>query len=373
MKVWRVVLGLGLVVVAAGAYTVLWPYGPDKETFVDIAPGTGSVGIAEQLESAGVIRSAVAFELLKTWYGRNDSLAGRKTDVHGRTGVLQKAATLKAGEYRFTRAVPMSEVYDRLVAGDVFTIAVSVPEGYNIFDVAEAVSMAGLATREEFLAAELEHPELVAEWSPGARSVEGFLYPDTYRFGRHATPVQMISAMVKRFGQEAALLGLVPPGARAVAKADPSATPQDDNLKNRVDDNARSVSQIVTMASLVEREVHVDSERTLVAGVFENRLRAGMPLQTDPSVAYASMLRGTWTGVIHVSELMSESPYNTYKFKGLPPGPVCNPGLASLRAALRPASTKFLYFVADANGATRFSETLEEHNENVAEYRQRKY
>ncbi len=345
MKLWRVVLVLVVLAVAAGAYVVLWPCGPDKETFVEIAPGTSSIGIADQLEAAGVIRSAFAFELLKAWHSRNDAEAGRTTDVHGRNGVLQKAATLKAGEYRFTRSVPMSEVYQRLVAGDVFTIVVTVPEGYNIFDVAGAVGAAGLGTREEFLAAEMQHPELVAQWSPGAQSVEGFLYPDTYRFGRHATPMQMISAMVKRFGQEAAKLGLPPSDA----------------------------ARVVTEASLVEREVHLDTERPLVAGVFENRMRAGMALQTDPSVAYASMLRGTWTGVIHMSELMSESPYNTYRFKGLPPGPVCNPGLASLRAAMHPATTKFLYFVADVNGATRFSETLDEHNENVAEYRRRRY
>jgi UPF0755 protein len=359
VKVWRVVLGLGLVAVAAGAYVALWPYGPAQETFVDIAPGTSSVGIAQQLEAAGVIRSAVAFELLKAWKDRNGGQAARPGDVHGRSSAVQKAATLKAGEYRFTRAVPMSEVYDRLVAGDVFTIAVSVPEGYNIFDVATAVSAAGLGSREDFLAAALQHPELVAQWSPGARSVEGFLYPDTYRFSRHATPQQIIAAMVKRFGQEAAKLGLV---------ADPRSQNRDLGHPE-----SRTVKDIVTMASLVEREVHLDGERALVAGVFENRLRAGMPLQTDPSVAYASMLRGTWTGVIHVSELMSDSPYNTYKVKGLPPGPVCSPGEASLRAAMRPAATKFLYFVADANGATRFSQTLEEHNENVAEYRQRKY
>jgi UPF0755 protein len=345
VKLWRVVLVLVLVAVAAGAYVVLWPCGPDKETFVEIAPGTSSVAIADQLEAAGVIRSAFAFELLKAWHSRNDVEAGRTTDVHGRSGVLQKAATLKAGEYRFTRAVPMSEVYQRLVAGDVFTIVVTVPEGYNIFDVATAVSEAGLGTREDFLAAELQHRELVAQWAPGAESVEGFLYPDTYRFSRHATPEQMIAAMVKRFGQEAAKLGIQPSNA----------------------------GRVVTEASLVEREVHLDSERPLVAGVFENRLRAGMPLQTDPSVAYASMLHGTWTGVIHVSELMSQSPYNTYRFKGLPPGPVCNPGAAALRAAMHPATTKFLYFVADANGATRFSETLDEHNENVSEYRRRTY
>jgi UPF0755 protein len=123
------------------------------------------------------------------------------------------------------------------------------------------------------------------------------------------------------------------------------------------------------MASLVEKEVHIDSERAAVASVFQNRLSAGMPLQTDPAVIYASLLRGTWTGVIHESELRSDSAYNTYARVGLPPGPICNPGLAALRAALHPADTSYLYFVADANGATRFATTLADHNTNVAEYR----
>jgi UPF0755 protein len=129
------------------------------------------------------------------------------------------------------------------------------------------------------------------------------------------------------------------------------------------------VGRVVTMASLVEREVHVDAERALVAGVFENRLAAGMPLQTDPAVQYASMLRGTWTGVIHQSELHSDSAYNTYAHAGLPPGPICNPGLAALKAALHPVRSDYLYFVADAHGATRFSATLAEHNGQVEAYR----
>jgi len=118
--------------------------------------------------------------------------------------------------------------------------------------------------------------------------------------------------------------------------------------------------------------VRLDAERPVVAGVFGNRLALGMPLQTDPAVQYASLLRGTWTGVIHQSELQSDSGYNTYKHAGLPPGPICNPGVAALKAALHPAKTGYLYFVADANGATKFSATLTEHNANVAEYRKKK-
>jgi UPF0755 protein len=237
----------------------------------------------------------------------------------------------------------LAEVYDKLRRGDVYTVTVVVPEGFNIFDVAHAVATAGLDSEADFLAAERDHTELIRQWSPRADSLEGFLFPDTYKFTRHATAVQMLAAMVRRFGQTADRLGL------ALVAGD--------------------VRRTVTLASLVEREVHVDSERPLVAGVFENRLAAGMPLQTDPAVQYASELRGTWTGVIHQSELHSDSAYNTYAHAGLPPGPICNPGLAALKAALRPAKTDYLYFVADAHGATRFSATLAEHNGQVAAYR----
>jgi UPF0755 protein len=317
-----------LVAVAAGFYGWV-PFGPSQETFVGIAPGTGSAGIAAELEKAGVIRSRYAFEALRL---------GLELRGHG--------GTLKAGEYRFDHAAALTEVYDRLRRGDVYTLTVVVPEGFNIFDVAGAVAGAGLlkdtgAAKDEFLRAERQHTELVKQWGPQARSVEGFLFPDTYRFGRHATAAQILTAMTKRFGVEAGKLGLAGP------------------------DTAR----VVTMASLVEKEVHVDAERADVASVFENRLAEGMPLQTDPAVIYASLLRGTWTGVIHQSELHSDSAYNTYAHVGLPPGPICSPGVAALKAAMHPAKTEYLYFVADAKGSTRFAKDLAGHNENVEEYR----
>jgi UPF0755 protein len=315
-----------VLVAAVVGFYVLVPYGPEKETFVEIAPGTGTAGISKALERAGVVRSAAAFEAVKEWRG----LSG-------------KAGTLKAGEYRFDHAATVGEVYDRLRRGDVYTVTLVVPEGFNIFDIAAAVEAAGLGSKEEFLAAEKAHTELIAQWSPRATSVEGYLFPDTYKFGRHATAMQMLTAMVKRFGVVVGRLGVN--GAPA------------------------SVAKLVTMASLVEKEVHLDAERPVVASVFRNRLEAGMPLQTDPAVIYASMLRGTWTGVIHQSELHSDSAYNTYAHVGLPPGPICSPGLAALRAALHPANTPYLYFVADANGATRFAATLKEHDANVASYR----
>jgi len=324
VRVFKAVLVLGVLAAAVVGFLLLVPYGPSTETFVEIAPGTGTAGIARQLQKAGAIRSALAFEAVKEW----------------RT-VSGSAGTLKAGEYRFDHATTVGEVYDRLRRGDVYTVTLVIPEGFNIFDVAGAIGGAGLGSRDDFLAAERRHTELIAAWSPHAASLEGFLFPDTYKFSRHATPLQMLTVMVKRFGQQAERLGL----------------------------SSTSAQRLVTMASLVEKEVHIDSERAAVASVFQNRLAAGMPLQTDPAVIYASLLRGTWTGVIHESELRSDSAYNTYAHGGLPPGPICNPGLAALRAALHPASTDYLYFVADANGATRFATTLADHNTNVADYR----
>lgn len=319
MRLVKAILALGLVAaVWVGLYVYL-PYGPRRETFVDIAAGTGTETMAGQLEQAGIIRSRYAFEGLKA--------------VHG--------GALKAGEYRFDHAAPLTEVYARIRRGDVYTRTLVIPEGFNIFDIAQAVEAAGLGPSADFLAAERKDTELIAEWSPGATSLEGYLFPDTYRFGRHATARMMLATMVKRFGQMAAKLGV---------------------------ERGGDVSRIVIVASLVEKEVRIDAERPVVAGVFENRLAAGMPLQTDPAVAYASLLRGTWMGVIHQSELRSDSAYNTYVHAGLPPGPICNPGVAALKAAMQPAKTDYLYFVADAAGATRFAKDLKEHVAQVAAF-----
>jgi UPF0755 protein len=315
-----------LVLLAAGiaAFFVLLPFGPSSETFVEIMPGIGSAGIAQQLEKTGIIRSRYAFEAVRAY-----------------KSVTGTAGTLKAGEYRFDHPVSVLEAYDRIRRGDVYTITVVIPEGYNIFDIAQTVGAAKLADPAVFLKAEQTNTDLIRPWSPHATSLEGYLFPDTYKFSRRATPEQMLAMMVKRFAQETATLGLT----------------------------GTDVPKKVIMASLVEKEVHFNDERAEVASVFVNRLNADMPLQTDPAVAYASLLRGTWTGVIHQSELQSDSPYNTYTHKGLPPGPICNPGMAALKAAIHPAQTSYLYFVADANGRSKFSTNLADHNANVAGYR----
>ena len=312
---------LVVVVAAAALYFYFFvPFGPSAETFVDIPQGAGSSTIASRLEQAGIIRNRYAF------------LAMRK--VHG--------GTLHAGEYRFDHPVEIAEIYKRLVKGDVYTKTLVIPEGYNLFDIAAAVQNAGLGTSTAFLAATRRDTKLISDLSPGALSLEGYLFPDTYRFSPHATPDMMVAAMVKRFRTVAAQLNLA-----------------------SLPDTARAV----TMASLIEKEVRNASERPLVAGVFENRLARSMPLQTDPAVIYAAQLSGRWRGTIYQSDLQSDSPYNTYKHPGLPPGPIANPGIAALKAAIHPASTPYLYFVADAQGNTRFSADLAEHDRQVAAYR----
>jgi UPF0755 protein len=327
VRLLKTVLVLAILIALVVGFFVYAPYGPAAETFVDILPGTGTLGIARQLQKTGIVRSAWAFDALVIW---------KTVSGHG-------AGSLKAGEYRFDHAARMEEVYDRLRRGDVYTVTLVIPEGFNIFDIASAVAAAKLDSRDDFLNAERKDTELIAQWVPkgSATSVEGYLFPDTYKFSRHATPILMLTTMVREFRQETKRLGMTPD----------------------------EVSRTVTLASLVEKEVHIDMERPEVVSVFENRLAAEMPLQTDPAVAYASQLRGTWTGVIHESELKSDSAYNTYTHAGLPPGPICNPGVASLIAALHPAKTDYFYFVADATGATKFAATLAEHNANVAAYR----
>ncbi len=319
---WLVVLAL--VGVAVLGFVVLAPYGPRSETFVEVAPGTSTEGIGAEMERAGVIRSRYGLDLLR----------------------VVKGGRLKAGEYRFDHPASLVEVYARLRRGDVYTVTVSVPEGYNIFDVAAAVEMAGLGTREAFLAAERGHTELLAGVLPAGAvrpaSLEGFLFPDTYKFSRHATPEAMLGAMVRRFRVAAGQLGLRP----------------------------AETMRVVTLASIVEKEVRVPEERPLVAGVFGNRLRRGMPLQTDPTVIYAALVENRYRGTIYASDLQSPSAYNTYRHAGLPPGPIANPGVDALRAAMHPAETDYLYFVSDAAGHSRFSAELGEHERQVEAYRQ---
>jgi len=310
------------VLAAAGwlAYALLLPTGPKgPERFLMLRPGSSARHIARELKNAGVIRSDHAFLLWHYWRG---------------------LPALKAGEYKFDHPADAREVYRRIVAGDIYVHTVVIPEGYNLFDIADAIQAAGLGSREEFLNISRSDVALIADLDPQAPSLEGYLFPDTYEFTRTQTLHDMAAAMVKRFRQESREVGLT-----------------------------ADFHRVVTMASIVEKETAVPAERPLVASVFYNRLRRNIVLATDPSVIYAALLAGRYNGVIHQSDLQYESAYNTYKHAGLPPGPICNPGRDALQAAMQPAPSDFLYFVSDNNGHHRFARTMEEHSRNVAAYR----
>ena len=312
---------VALLAAGAAAWLILAPFGPKSETFVELAPGSSTARIGQQLEAAGVVRSQFAFDLLRLW----------------------KGGTLHAGEYRFDHPVPATEVYARIERGDVIARAVTIPEGASIFEIAARLEEAGLGARQDFLDAAVKQAGLVADLDPDARSLEGYLFPDTYQFERKASSAQIAATMVRRFRTVASELGL-----------------------------KGNMHAVVTMASLVERETAVDAERPLVASVFENRLAKNMPLMTDPAVIYGLQLEGRWRGAIYESDLSHDTAYNTYLHTGLPPGPVGNPGARSLRAAMEPARTDYLYFVAagaNPQGRSLFARTLDEQNHNVAGYR----
>lgn len=234
-----------------------------------------------------------------------------------------------------------------------------------MFDIANELARQKLCTREQFLRV-ARNPSLVRDIAPHAPSLEGFLFPSTYQFSRNATPEEIAAAMVRQFRDEWSKLQteVHSSDAKAPASAHSRAKPASDSPAVSL-----SPAQIVTLASLIERETPQPSERPIVASVFYNRLKLGVPLQCDPTVQYALDLAGKPTLKVTPGDLRVESPYNTYLHRGLPPGPIANPGDASLRAAIDPAHTKYLYFVANDSGGHFFSRTLEEHNRNVERYR----
>jgi peptidoglycan lytic transglycosylase G len=322
---------LVVVLVVTGAWAWVSLYLPYQGfaapgVYVDIPRGASRRAIAHLLADQGVVRSRWVFEALSRRRSRR---------------------TLQAGEYFFDHPATAFEVFDALANGRVYVRELLIPEGYSMFDIADLVAREGFTSRDDFLAAARD-PAPVRDLAPNAPSLEGYLFPATYEFPRHPSGRNMVDAMVKRFRQEWAAI--------SAQAGDPP---------------EHTLEQTVTLASLVERETPRPEERPLVAGVFVNRLRRGVPLQCDPTVVYALESAGQYKGTLDAKDLPFDSPYNTYRHLGLPPGPIANPGEASLRAALAPAKTDYLYFVANAEGGHFFSKTLAEHNRNVARYRRR--
>jgi UPF0755 protein len=294
------------------------------EQFVQVPAGTATPEIGRILVRAGIVRDEMAFRAALWWTGRS--------------------RRLQAGEYRFDHPLSPIDVIDQLARGEIYARRITFPEGLTIPEMAAIYDARGFGPANSFLEA-ARNEMLVRDLDPGAPDLEGYLFPDTYALPRGAPADRLVSMMVERFRHTFAELR--------------SATEADQGFSTR---------QILTLASLVEKETGKAEERPIVAAVYRNRLKIGMGLQADPTVVYALQVAGRYTGNIKKTDLSLDSPYNTYRYPGLPPGPIAAPGRASIEAALMPSSVRYLYFVSRNDGSHVFAETLAEHNRNVRQY-----
>ena len=324
-----------IILLAAGAvagylwYSIEKPFGafPPEGIFVEIPHGASRRAAAQLLEKEGVIRSAIAFEL----YARR-----------------HPKRTPAAGEYFFDHPLTGKDVFWKLANGEVFQQPFTVREGQTMYDIARALEAAKIMPADDFLKAAGD-PALISDIAPHATTLEGFLFPATYELPHHPAAADVTRMMVRKFRETIKQIYAEDPAPGVPARSTP-------------------LLSTVTLASLVERETPKPDERPLVASVYDNRLKNRMLLQCDPTVIYALEQTGRYKGTLTLKDLHIDSPYNTYVHAGLPPGPIGNPGEASLRAALDPAQTEFLYFVANTEGGHFFASTLAEHNKNVAKY-----
>jgi UPF0755 protein len=361
MTSYRGILGLLTVLIAAGsliylistsmgailapqrlAHDALYrfdtPANPQIEMARDFAVRDGDSAslVAERLEAEGLIEHALVFRLMAE--------------------MEDATARLTAGEYELSPSMRPSEILEKLVEGETIPDeSVTIPEGWRVEEVAERLAERRIGSVERFLELVRDYrpPGGAAAARPYDASLEGYLFPNTYSFTKWTTMEEMVERMVREFEVQFT-----------------------SEMRSKAAARGMSIHEIVTLASIIEREAVVPTERPLMAGVFYNRLEMGMMLQTDPTVQYALASSdplaleefGWWKQALSFADLEIESPYNTYRNTGLPPGPICNPGLDSLLAAVEPATTAYLYFVARPDGSHAFSTTLEEHNENVRLY-----
>lgn len=293
--------------------------GFSQPVFLEFERGTSTRSMANQLADKGVIRSPWLF------------LAAR---------AIRRGVNLQAGEYKFDKPASVLDVFGRIARGDIYYMELLIPEGYNMFDIAEAVGKLGTMNPNTFLAA-AKDTSMIRDLDPKAPSLEGYLFPNKYRVYRHTTAKQICRMMTDEFRARWKAIGAT-----------------------------ANVHNVITLASMIEREARRPEERPLVASVFQNRLSLGMKLDCDPTTVYAALLDHRYRGTIYRSDLANESPWNTYQHSGLPPGPIANPGMSSIQAALAPAQTHYLYFVAkaDGSGGHNFSESLLQHEAAVARY-----
>lgn len=293
----------------------------EPEVFVDIPPGSSTASIGNRLVDAGVVRDARTFQVGLWISGRSRSL--------------------RAGEYRFDAPLHALDVIDKIARGDVYRRRLTFREGLTIPEMAQVFEERGFGNAADFRKA-AENAALILDLDPGATDLEGYLFPETYALPRGTTAAAVVAQMVDAFKN--ALTA---------------------EIRSNATTAGLSVRQLVTLASLVEKETGTASERPLVAAVYANRLKIGMAMQADPTVIYALQKAGTYTGNLRRDDLQFDSPYNTYRYPGLPPGPIAAPGKAALEAAAKPADVDYLYFVSKNDGSHVFASSLEEHNRNV--------
>ena len=336
MAVRRALIVVTLIVVAAGAAVAfgawrVWQgmrepyqgYG-GTEQFVDIPSGASTAAIGRRLEDARVVSDARAFRIALWWTNR-----GR---------------TLKAGEYRFDHPMSVFDVIDTLARGEVYEHRITFPEGLTIEEMSKLFEKEGFGKASDFVEASTS-TERIHDLDAAATDLEGYLFPETYSLPHNAPASLLVGAMVDRFK-----------------------TVYTESMRLQAAAVGLTTRQVVTLASLVEKETGRPDERPVVAAVYLNRMRIGMAMQADPTVIYVLEKAHRYDGNIRKVDLSIDSPYNTYKYPGLPPGPIASPGKASLEAVLAPADVPYLYFVSRNDGSHVFATTLAEHDRNVQKY-----
>ncbi|MEW6668562.1 MAG: endolytic transglycosylase MltG [Thermodesulfobacteriota bacterium] len=291
---------------------------------VIVREGQSPRELADDLEQKGIVSSS---RLFLFW-----------------TRLLGYGKMIRAGEYSLSPDMSPMTILEKLIRGLVITYPITIPEGFTRLQIAELLAQRGLVDKETFLSLTRD-PAVLKKYAVSGPNLEGYLFPDTYHFARGTLAQTVVDTMVKRFFQ------MVLPSKEAVEKS------------------GMKMEEVITLASIVEKETGRAEERPLIASVFLNRLKKGMRLDSDPTVIYGIE---NFDGDLKKHDLTRETPYNTYVIPGLTPGPIANPGLASIRAVLFPAKTRYLYFVAKNDGSHHFSRTLAEHNRAVNTYQRKK-
>ena len=320
-----------LVAIAGGALLELFNFAGTPcstatvEQTVTVPPGQGLKATAADLHDRGIIRSAF------------------KLNLYARIKGYDKK--IKAGEYRLRPSYSPREILEIMVSGKVQLYKITIPEGYNLAQIADLLPAAGLGSAHEFLIA-AHNSSLVKEHNLSGDSFEGYLFPDTYHFPKGVSPEKILQTMVRRF--------------REVFTS---------AWEKRARERKMTVHQVVTLASIIEKETGAPSERPIISSVFHNRLKKNMRLASDPTVIYGIE---DFDGNLTRKDLERPTPYNTYMKKGLPPGPIANPGAKAIEAALYPADTDYLFFVSKQDGTHHFSKTYQEHEKAVRKYQLRR-